>query len=168
MRKTGYYEKGEGVSEGEKRGSCFIDCYAIGPDSADLVSFTNKGRALTHSQKTSTNTCTWRLWTFTHPLNLSLCAHALYPHTDTQTHFISYPASHSRHFCIIYIPEKDFCFIIYGSFSSLLFQHIGEKLRAASQSVALESDHDKTRRYLSLLHVGLSVCHVFQFRSHFE
>lgn len=50
MRKTGYYEKGEGVSEGEKRGSCFIECYAIGPDSADLVSFTNKGRALTHSQ----------------------------------------------------------------------------------------------------------------------
>lgn len=54
MNETSYYEKRErGVSERED-GLRSIECYAIGPDSADLVSFANKGDALTHSQKTST------------------------------------------------------------------------------------------------------------------
>lgn len=38
-----------------ERGSRFTECYAIGPDSADLVSFTNKGCVLTHSQKPFTH-----------------------------------------------------------------------------------------------------------------
>lgn len=41
----------EGSMEERERGPRFIECCATGPDSADLVSFTNKGHALTHSQK---------------------------------------------------------------------------------------------------------------------
>ncbi len=50
--KNSYYEKREGVSKRE-RGSRFNERHAIGPDSADLVSFANKRPRINTLTKTS-------------------------------------------------------------------------------------------------------------------
>ena len=88
-----------------ERSSRFIECYATGSDSADLVSFTNKRPCINTVTKpnvhthmhTHIHTCTG-LWTFTHPLKLKPVHTSVIP-----THL---------HTCLVFHPASPFSFLL--------------------------------------------------------